>query len=49
MIESGYFEYCMMVLIKNMKFNNLICSSMLENMKILKELKRFTPYHRFIQ
>ena len=35
-ISSGYFDYCMTVLEKNIRFNNMISSSMLENIKIIR-------------
>lgn len=48
-IGSGYFEYCMMLLSKNIALNNLISSSMLENLKIISQMQQYTPYHQFIQ
>ena len=49
MITSGYFDYCMTVLEKNIRFNNMISSSMLENIKIIRDMNRFSPYHKEIQ
>lgn len=48
-IKSGFFDYCMMILNKNLRFNNVICSSMLENLKILSQINRFTKFHAEIQ
>ena len=48
-IKSGFFEYCLQVLHKNFRLNNVICSSMLENLKILSQIKRFTKLHAEIQ
>lgn len=39
----------MTLLLKNIRMNNIISSSMLENLKILRETKRFTPFHKEIQ
>lgn len=36
MIKSGFFDYCMTVLEKNLRFNNILSSSMLENLKIIR-------------
>ena len=48
-IQSGFFDYCMTVLQKNIRFNNIISSSMLENLKVIRDMKRFTVFHREIQ
>lgn len=48
-LKSGFFDYCMTVLQKNIRLNNLISSSMLENLRIIRDIPRFTPYHRDIQ
>ena len=39
----------MTILLKNIRFNNILSSSMLENIKIIRDMKRFTPYHQEIQ
>jgi len=39
----------MIVLEKNVKFNNVISSSMLENIRIIRDINRFTSFHREIQ
>lgn len=39
----------MTLLLKNIRMNNILSSSMLENIKILREVKRFTPFHKEIQ
>jgi hypothetical protein len=36
----------MTVLERNIRFNNIISSSMLENIKIIRDMKRYTPYHK---
>ena len=36
MIKSGFFDYCMTVLEKNLRLNNILSSSMLENLKIIR-------------
>jgi hypothetical protein len=48
-IKTGFFEYCMTLLLRNIKLNNIMSSSMLENIKILRDMKRFTVYHQEIQ
>lgn len=48
-IGSGFFEYCMMLLSKNIALNNVISSSMLENLKLITSIKHYTPYHQFLQ
>ena len=48
-ISSGFFEQCMQVLRKNIFFNNVISSSMLENLKLISELTQFTVYHQYLQ
>lgn len=36
----------MTVLEKHIRFNNIISSSMLENVKIIRDIDRFTPFHQ---
>lgn len=35
-VNSGFFEYCMTLLSKNLHFNNIVSSSMLENIKLIR-------------
>ena len=49
MIKSGWFDYCMMVLSKHLRFNNIISSSMLENLRIIRNMSHYTSFHKEIQ
>lgn len=39
----------MMLLCKNIALNNVISSSMLENLKLVAAIKNYTPFHHFLQ
>lgn len=39
----------MMLLSKNINLNNVISSSMLENLKLIGEMRHYTPFHQFVQ
>lgn len=47
-VSSGFFECSMLILEKNISYNNIISSSLLQNLKILKMSKRLTPFHQYL-
>lgn len=48
-VSSGFFECSMLLLEKHATSNNVVSSSLLENLKIIRLTRTFTPFHAFLQ